>query len=118
MEFKDLLVEHDYYCSDSSYYDLGFETKYETFADFYSEMGLADEDWNLVFRFDIYKKEDSEDSENLYSMQIFMVHQRKGRFIPFFIETVYETDFDMIKSYLEIRYNKIQNLWNPFSKNK
>ena len=115
MDFKDLLVEHDYYCSDSSYYDLGFETKYETFADFYSEMGLADEDWNLVFRFDIYKKEDSEDSENLYSMQIFMVHQRKGRFIPFFIETVYETDFDMIKSYLEIRYNKIQNLWNPFS---
>jgi hypothetical protein len=115
MEFKDLLVEHDYYCSDSSYYDLKFETKYATFADFYHDNGFADEDWNLVFRFDIYKKEDSEESENLYSMQIFVVHQRKGRFVPFFIETIYETDFDMIKEYLEKRYLKIQNLWKPFS---
>jgi hypothetical protein len=115
MEFKDLVVKHDYYCSDRSYYKLEFETKYETFADFYHEMGLADEDMNLVFRFDLSKKEDKEDE---YNLEIFMVHQRKGKFIPFWIETVYETDFDMIKSYLEIRYNKIQNLWNPFSKNK
>jgi hypothetical protein len=50
MEFKDLVVKHDYYCSDRSYYKLEFETKYETFADFYREMGLADEDMNAFFK--------------------------------------------------------------------
>ncbi len=112
MEFKDLLVKHDYYCSDSSYYNLGFDTKYETFADFYADMGYSDEDMNLVFRFDITKKEEI---ENEYFMEVFIVHQRKGRFVPLYIETIYETDFDMIKEYLEIRYKKIQSLWNPFS---
>ena len=116
MEFKDLLVKHDYYCSESSYYDLGFKTNYETFADFYAEMGTVDQDLNLVFRFDIDAKENVEDE---YSMEIFMVHQRKGRFVPFWIEKVYETDFELIKEYLEIRYKKIESLWSPFSlKNK
>ena len=115
MEFKDLLAKHDYYCSDSSYYGLGFETKYETFADFYAVMGHSDEDMNLVFRFDIHEKDET---KNEYFMEIFIVHQRKGRFVPFFIETIYETDFDMIKEYLEIKYNKIKSLWKPFSLTK
>ena len=75
-------------------------------------MGSSDEDMNLVFRFDISEKENIKGE---YNMEIFIVHQRKGRFVPFWIETVYEKDFELIKNYLEIRYKKIQNLWSPFS---
>lgn len=111
MEFKDLLVEHDYYCSDSSYFKLGFETNYKTFQDFYDDMGNADLDMNLVFRFDISKNEE----DDTYFMEIFIIHQRKGRFVPFFIESVKESDFELIKSYLEPRFKHLKNLWKPFN---
>lgn len=110
MEFKDLLTEHPYYCSDSSYYNLGFDTKYDTFQDFHDEMGNSDLDMNLVFRFDINEKDDGG-----YYMEIFMVQQRKGRFIPFFIENVSEDDFEMIKEFLDKRYQHMMKLWTPFS---
>ena len=118
--FSDLLADHDYYCSDNSCYRLNFETNYKTFKDFYNEMGNADCDMNLVFRFDIKQKDtDITDSENPeYYMEIFMVHQRKGRFVPFYIENVYEEDFELLKEYLEKKYLKIQQIWNPFSFSK
>ena len=80
-------------------------------------MGDADCDMNLVFRFDIKQKDtDITETDNPeYYMEIFMVHQRKGRFVPFYIENVYEEDFELLKEYLEKRYLKIQQLWQPFS---
>jgi len=115
MEFKDLLVKHDYYCSDSSYYNLKFETTYKTFEDFYNEMSESDDDMNLVFRFDIKERDFQLENSSKYYMEIFMVHQRKGRFVPFFIENVYENDFDKLKQYLDRKFNKMQQLWKPFS---
>ena len=115
--FSDLLADHDYYCSDNSYYRLNFETNYKTFKDFYNEMGNADCDMNLVFRFDIKSRDENEieGDTSKYFMEIFMVHQRKGRFVPFFIENVYETDFELMKEYLQRKYAKIQQIWSPFS---
>ena len=114
--FSDLLAEHDYYCSDSAHHNLGFETDYKNFKDFYNEMGNSDDDMNLVFRFDIKTRDENEivGDTSKYFMEIFMVHQRKGRFVPFFIENVYETDFELIKEYLERKYAKIQQIWSPF----
>ena len=115
--FSDLLVEHDYYCSDSAYHNLGFQTDYKKFKDFYDEMGNSDDDMNLVFRFDIKTRDENEieGETSKYFMEIFMVHQRKGRFVPFFIENVYETDFELMKEYLQRKYHKIQQIWSPFS---
>jgi len=117
MNFSDLLVKHDYYCSDNSYFSLGFDTNYKTFNDFLSEMGESDDDMNLVFRFDIKERDIEEIDENTskYYMEVFMVHQRKGRFVPFFIENIYESDFEAIKIYLEKKYLKMQKIWSPFS---
>jgi len=115
--FSDLLAEHDYYCSDSSWFNLGFDTNYKTFKDFHAEMGQSDDDMNLVFRFDIKEREQNEieNETSKYYMEIFMVHQRKGRFVPFFIENVFEEDFELLKQYLEKKYLKIQQIWSPFS---
>lgn len=116
-KFSDLLVEHDYYCSDSAYHNLGFETNYKNFRAFYEEMGNSDEDMNLVFRFDVKTRDENEIEEDTsrYYMEIFIVHQRKGRFVPFFIENVYEIDFELIRDYLEKRFAKIKQIWSPFS---
>lgn len=114
---KDLAVKHDYYCSDSNYNGLAFNTTYLTFQDFYKEMANADDDMNLVFRFDICEKDiDDIYNDSKYYMEIFIIQQRKGRFVPFMIENVYEKDFSLIKEYLQKKYNKINNLWSPFNK--
>ena len=115
--FSDLLTEHDYYCSDSSWFNLGFDTNYKTFKDFHAEMGESDDDMNLVFRFDIKQRDSDETQSEIpsYYMEIFMVHQRKGRFVPFFIENVFEEDFELLINYLQKKYAKIQQIWSPFS---
>lgn len=116
-KFKDLIVKHDYYCSDTAYNKLGFETNFKNFKDFYEDMGKSDDDMNLVFRFDIKTHDEKEVEGDMakYFMEIFMVHQRKGRFVPFLIENVYEKDFDLIKEYLERKYTKIKQIWSPFT---
>lgn len=105
-ELFELSEKHNYYCSDSSYFGLGFETEYKTWNDFIAEMGSSDLDMNLMFRWDISKSDDG-----LYSMSVFIVHQRKGRFVPFFIESVDDSDVDSILDLLRVRKNHLNNLW-------
>jgi len=114
---SDLAITHDYYCSDSSYYGLNFKTHYKTFESFYNEMGQADEDMNLVFRYDIKERSATELKEGLskFYMEVFIVHQRKGRFVPFFIENIEESDFELINEYLSKKYLKLMNIWKPYS---
>lgn len=116
MEFKDLLVEHDYYCSDNNYYSNNAAERYDRWEDFYAEMQDADVDWNLVFRWDIRAHNDENLEEGWY-MEIFVMQQRRGKFVPFRIEVVEEKDFPEICDYLKPHYEKLQNLWQPFSSN-
>jgi len=53
MEFKDLLQDHDYYCSDSNYYSKDAGQSWDSFQDFYNKYKDADVDMNLIFRWDI-----------------------------------------------------------------
>ena len=110
MEFKDLLVEHDYYCSENNYYSTEPGDTWEDFQSFFDEYSNADVDMNLIFRWDILKKEDS---DGLY-MQVFVMHQRKGIFAPHYIENVSESDFENIKALLRPHFDKLLSIWKPF----
>lgn len=110
-EFKDFLVNHDYYCSDTNYYSNSATVVWGTWSDFYNDYKDADIDLNLIFRWDIKEKEHGE-----YYMNVFIIHQRKGIFAPQIIENIDEKDFDSIKELLSKHYDKLVNLWNPFSK--
>jgi hypothetical protein len=113
MKFNDLLLDHDYYASDSNYYSNDAGQKWNTFQDFYDEYQDADIDMNLIYRWDIKK----DDDENLY-MEIFIIHQRKGIYAPHFIESVSESDFENIQKLLQPHLDKLAKIWLPFSVSK
>lgn len=108
LTIKDLAIKHDYYCSDSNYYSNKPYCKWESFKDFYEEM--KDADMNLVFRWDVIKEEDSD----VYYMEIFMIHQRKGIFAPHFIQQVTDEDVILIIEYLKPHKKKLDKIWLPF----
>ena len=99
--FDDLLVKHDYYCSDNNYYSQDAQSYFDTFSDFYEVMGETDVDRNLCFRFDIHER------DNLtYYAEIFIMQQRNGRFWPVFINSVTEEDTELIIKYLTPHWEK------------
>ena len=109
--FMDLLVKHDYYCHDSNYFSKDAAQDFETWAEFYNEYHDADIDMNLIFRWDIFK----EDGNHHYSMKVYIMGQRKGIFTPIRIDYVHDDNFEQIKSLLQPHFDKLQNLWQPFS---
>ena len=111
MDIKKFSVEHDYYCSGDNYYSKEAQSRWGTWVEFYEEFKDADIDLNLCFRWDIHKK----DNGDGYSMEIFMIQQRKGIFHPHFIDSVYNHDLAAITEYLRKHWEKLQSIWKPIS---
>lgn len=105
-DLYDVSEKHPYYCSESSYFGLGFETKYQDWKSFHDEMYGSDFDMNLLFRWDVNKH----DSGGYY-IQLFFIHQRKGRFVPFCVENICESDVESIVEMLKQRGEYLRLLW-------
>lgn len=108
MNLEDLAVDHDYYCSESNYYSNNASERYETFPDFYKEFGNADVDMNLVFRWDLRQADDKS-----YSMEIFIIQQRKGIFKPCLISRFEEKDIELFLKYITPHIEKLKRIWIP-----
>jgi hypothetical protein len=108
MTLKDLAIDHDYYCSESNYYSNEAAQHYKTFKNFISEMGESDVDMNLVFRWDIKLLDDQ-----TYTCDIFIMQQRKGRFMPFSIDLIEEDDVPAFIDYVKKHFNKLLSIWKP-----
>lgn len=106
---KDLAVDHDYYCSDTNYFSNDARIEYDTFADFYEEFHDADVDMNLVFRWDLHERENSE----RHYLELFMIQQRKGIFTPIFINYFDEKDVPLFLKYINPHIEKIKSIWRP-----
>lgn len=111
MTLKELAIEHDYYASDSNYYSNDAGCKYDTWADFYEEFKDADIDMNLVYRWDIFEREKSK----RYYMQIYIIGQRKGIYMPIYINYIDEQDVPQIKEFLKPHFEKLISIWQPLS---
>jgi len=109
---QSLAIKHPYYCSDSNYYSNEASQVYETWKDFYEEFGQADKDYNLCFRWDIKKNDETDQN---YYMEVFYMLQRKGNFIPVMIKKVEESDVPAILKFLQEYWNAVQKLWQPIS---
>lgn len=111
LTLKDLAIDHDYYASDSNYYsnDAGF--KYDNWADFYNEFKEADVDMNLVYRWDIIKR----DNVERYYAQVTMIGQRKGKYIPIQIGYIDEKDLETFIPFMQKHWQKLQSIWMPLS---
>lgn len=112
---KDLSVDHPYYCSDSNYYSREAGAEWETMAEFLDEFEDADEDMNLVFRWDLGTRTDSGEDHGRYDASVFLMHQRKGLFSPHYIKHVNESEAERFKAYLEKHWKRLKEIWEPIS---
>ena len=108
-----LAVDHPYYCSESNYYSNEAYQEYDTMTDFLSAFEGMDVDMNLIFRWDVYKIDDES-----YSCHVYMMLQRKGIFIPHYIERVTEEEAEKFIEYLKIHWARLQEMWLPISEVK
>jgi len=108
MKISDLAVNHDYYCSESNYYSNEAKQGYSKWPEFYNEYFDCDIDMNLIFRWDIKKHDSGE-----YHMEMFMIQQRKGIFVPIEIKSVNDNDCDSILELLHKHLDKLKKIWMP-----
>ena len=109
---KDLVAgNHEYYCyttSEDTYY-------YDTFDDFFEEMGKVDLDYNLLFRWDVLPRED-EDGDAIpgkYTLNMYYVQQRKGRMVCNTVRRFVKEDVDKLIPLLQKHFVYLVKLWKP-----
>lgn len=112
LTLKDLAVNHPYYCSDSNYYSNDAAMFFATCSDFLDEFSDADIDLNYCFRWDVALK-DEENPSIGYEAKVFIMVQRKGRFMPITIGSIYEEDVERFVSYLQAHANYHKAIWQP-----
>ena len=112
-------VDHAYYCNEGNYFNNDCGSDFKSFADYMAEMGEADFDYNLLFRWD-WVEEDDEGEENFDGdvnyrngkLKLFWMHQRKGRYVYHIVE-VCRADEPAVIAYLQPRMNYLLSLWEP-----
>jgi hypothetical protein len=112
MQFLD--VEHSYYCSESNYHSNDMNGDFESWEEFLQEYGDADEDFNLLFRWDVlprYEDDELEDGQRI--LMLFFMQQRRGAFAPVTVK-VNESDEPGIIEYLKPKWEHMKQLWMPF----
>lgn len=112
-ELVKLAANHPYLCSDSNYYSNEAGAEWETMTDFLAKFENADEDMNLVFRWDIRQRD--EDNPGRYYAEVFMMHQRKGIFSPHYIRHINEDEAIRFRAYLEKHWKVLRAMWEPLS---
>lgn len=115
MTLQELSIDHPYYCSDSNYYNNECFFEYPNWKSFVAEMGDADMDMDLLFRWDVKKRSDLfNDDDQGFVVQLFFMQQRKGRFVIHQINSIKESEAIDLTVYLSTRLGKLLELWLPF----
>jgi len=116
-------VDHPYYCSESNYFAAASNTisDFKCWADFIAEWGDADEDYNLLFRWDWHEGPDWDKKEfngdvNYRNGEflLFWMGQRKGLFHCSRVE-VCRADEPAIHKFLKPKWEHMKALWEPLS---
>lgn len=116
-------IGHPYHCSRGNYYARGDQqptSHYKSWADFMSEEGDSDMDYNLVFRWDWTirdgKGEDVEPNPDPNyrdgELQVCFMVQRKGLYRWVTIE-VCGADDEAVRSWLQGRLDHLMRCWAP-----
>ena len=114
-------VKHAYYCNEGNYFNNDCGSEFKSFADFLAEMGDADFDYNLLFRWD-WAEEDETGEPNFNGdenyrngkLKLFWMHQRKGRYVYHIVE-VCRADEAAVIAYLKPRFEHLKKLWEPLT---
>lgn len=94
--------DHPYYCDEGDY-----DEQFVSWQAFIDEMGNADKDLNLLFRWD-WKQDEYYDNVLL----LYFIQQRKGRLVSFRVAMQNE-DEENVKQYLLPHKQHMDALWLP-----
>lgn len=111
-QLHEIAVTHPYYCAPNNYYSNESSETFNTWNDFMNEWGDADEDMNMVFRWDVSLKDDEKPS-NGYQMNVFYMLQRKGNFYPVTINYISEADLPQILEMITKWGEYMKKVWAP-----
>tara|TARA_Y100000114_G_scaffold154060_1_gene175282 strand:+ start:354 stop:719 length:366 start_codon:yes stop_codon:yes gene_type:complete len=110
-----MAVDHPYYCNESNYYSNDASMKWETMTEFLDAMEDSDVDMNLVFRWDVRPRGETGAEYGRFCAEVFIMHQRKGKFAPHDIKHVSEAEIPRFKAYVEKHWRTMQKIWSPVS---
>lgn len=116
-------TDHPYYCTEGNYFVPGthwheVHNDYDSWAEFYEAWGDADEDMNLVFRWD-WKRDSGEflgedEEPEPDKLHVYWVLQRKA-ILRSTTCVVTEADEDAVRAWLAERARSIAAIWAPIA---
>jgi hypothetical protein len=98
-------------CSSANFLNPEFEQRYGTVSDFLKEYAEDDPWLNLCVRWDVEKDEDGTG----YHLRLAILQQRKGLFMPVWVDRVEETDLPQLLSFLHRHWEYLREIWKPVS---
>ena len=98
-------IDHPYYCNAGNYYSNDASMVFESWDDFLTDLGDGDLDYNMVFRWDWNKCEETGDQVHLAYML-----QRKGIYLSVTVK-VTDEDQDAVREFLKPRWEYMKRLW-------
>lgn len=110
--------DHSYYWNEGAYCAAGYHSEVESWSSFISEMGDADDDYNLLLRWD-WELETDDDEKAVTptgtgTLKLRYVLQRKGVCLSFNVR-VGPDDEQEVRTWLEGKWKNVKALWAPFS---
>lgn len=110
-------VDHSYYCNEGNYFATeSVESSYKSFSDFIESWGVADMDYNLLFRWDWIEDEDAKFNGDLNyrngTLKLFWMGQRKGLYM-YSTVSVCRNDEPAVVAFLKPRLMHLLSLWEP-----
>lgn len=106
-----LLVKHPYYCTEGNYYDNNCHYTFESWNS--CNWRNADEDYNLLYRWD-WKPADEDEDDKRATLRLYFMQQRKARAVSVYVR-VTDADEPAVKAWLEERWAHMLRLWAPIS---
>jgi hypothetical protein len=98
-------------CSSSNFLNPDYEHRYDTVSEFLAEFTEEDPWLNLCVRWDIERDEEGTG----YHVRVAILQQRKGLFMPVWIDRVEQTDLPQLLSFLRRHWEYLREIWKPVS---
>jgi hypothetical protein len=102
-------VEHEYYCSTDL---VDKQWSYPNWTRFLAEMGDADMDYNLLFRWDWLNADDPSNEISSDELRLYFVQQRKGLLAAVTVG-VSKKDEAAVIHWLQPRFEYMVKMWQP-----
>ena len=121
--------KHPYYCTEGNYFSSQhtYQTiwPFASWADFIEEMGNADKDYNMLFRWDWEEPTEDNEGEELPTgdvdinerngkLKLYFMIQRKGFHLTSIVD-VCRADEEAVIEYLKPKLEHLKSLWAPFN---